>query len=163
MKKHFLVLMIMFTTINVVAQTGSFNVFNYQPPEFFFKSELPLRIQFNLTNNDTSFCTITIFKSMAAKEDIMKDVLSQWTNQVVKRLTKASKKPLKIMTEQMWDGWASTLAISNFYQNKKKAVVMLYSFRKNKTTAFAVYEMSDKKFKGPVELFSKNLHLINQP
>ena len=163
MKQYFLIPFILFATINAVAQTGSFNVFSYLPPEFFTKSELPSRVQFNITNNDTSFCSITLYKSQFAKADVMKDVMSQWNEQVVKRLTKASKKPLKIMTEQMWDGWASTLAIGNFYQNKKKAVVMLYSFRKNKTTAFVVYEMSDKNFKGPVELFSKNLHLINQP
>ena len=144
-----------------VAQTDSFDVFTYQPPEFFTKSELLSQVQFNLTNNDTSFCTITLYKSQPAKADILKDVLSQWNEQVVKRLAKATKKPLKIITEQMWDGWVSTLAIGNFYQNKKKAIVMLYSFTKNKITAFAVYEMSDKIFKGPVELFSKNLHLIN--
>ena len=63
------------------------------------------------------------------------------------------------MTEQLWDGWASTLAIGNFYQNKKKCVVMLYSFRKDKTSACVVYTLSDKNFKGPIETFSKNLHL----
>jgi hypothetical protein len=144
-----------------LAQTNSFDVFTYQIPEFFTKTELPSRVQFNMTNKDGSFCAITLFKSMAAKDDVMKDVLSQWNEQVVKRLNKASKKPLQILTEQLWDGWASTLAIGNFYQNKKKCVVMLYSFRKNKTTACAVFEMSDKIFKGPVEIFSQNLHLIN--
>ena len=153
----------MLATILVFSQTDSFDVFNYQPPEFFTKSELASRVQFNQANNDTSFCTITLYKSQPAKADVMKDVLSQWNAQVAKRLAKASKKPLKIMTGQLWDGWASTLAVGNFYQNKKKAVVMLYSFRKNKITAFAIYEMSDKSFKGPVELFSKNLHLIHQP
>lgn len=143
------------------AQTGSFDVFTYQPPEFFTKSELPSRLQFNMTNNDTSFCTITLYKSLPAKADAMKDVTSQWDEQVVKRLAKADKKPGKIMTEQMWDGWVSTLAIGNYYQNKKKCVVMLHSFRKNKKTTCAVFEMSDKYFKGPVENFSKNLHLIN--
>ena len=63
------------------------------------------------------------------------------------------------MTEQLWDGWASTLAIGNFYQNKKKAVVMLNSFRKDKMTACVVFVMSNKSFKGVVENFSKNLHL----
>lgn len=154
---------ILFASITDFAQTGSFDVFTYQPPEFFIKSELPSRVQFNLTNNDTNFCTITIYKSRPAKADVMKDIISQWNEQVVKRLTKASKKPLKIMTEQLWDGWASTLAIGNFYQNKKKCVVMLSSFRRNKTTAFAVFEMSDKSFKGSVELFSKNLHLKTKP
>ena len=162
MKKHFFIAFLLFATINGFTQTDSFDVFTYQLPEFFTKSELPSRLQFNHANNDTSFCTITLYKSRPAKANVMKDVLSQWNEQVVKRLAKASKKPLKIMTEQLWDGWASTLAIGNFYQNKKKAVVMLYSFRKNKTTAFAVYEMSDKSFKGPVELFSKHLHLKNQ-
>ena len=59
------------------------------------------------------------------------------------------------MKEQLWDGWVSTLAIGNYYQNKKKCVVMLHSFRKNKTAACAVFEMSDKIFKGPVDNFSK--------
>jgi hypothetical protein len=144
------------------AQTDSFDVFTYQPPAFFTKSELPSRAQFNLTNNDTSFCTITLYKSRPAKEDLLKDVMSQWNEQVVKRLAKPTKKPLKILTEQLWDGWTSTLAIGNFYQRKKKCVVMLYSFRKNATTACAVFAFSDKSFKGPVELFSKNLHLVNK-
>jgi hypothetical protein len=156
---YFLTLIVLLAATDVVAQTDSFDVFIYQPPEFFTKTELPSRLQFHLTNNDTSFCTIILYKSRPAKGDVMKDVLSQWNEQVVKRLAKVSKTPLKIMTEQLWDGWASTLAIGNFYQNKKKAVVMLCSFRKNKTTAFAVYEMSDKSFKGLVEMFSKNLHL----
>ncbi len=159
MKKQFLVLMMIFTTVNIFSQTNSFDVFTYQPPEFFTKSELPSRLQFNITNNDTSFCTITLYKSLPAKADVMKDVSSQWNDQVVKRLTKASKKPLKIMTEQMWDGWASTLAIGNFYQNKKKCVVMLNSFSKYNQTVCVVFEMSDKNFKPVVELFSKNLHL----
>jgi hypothetical protein len=160
-----------FAIVNVVflllaqafAQTDSFDVFTYQSPEFFTKSELPSGIQFNMKNNDTSFCTITLYKSRPAKEDAMKDIMSQWNEQVVKRLSNADKKPAKIMTGQYLDGWESTLAIGNYYQNKKKMVVMLNSFRKNKTTACVVFEMSDKLFKGPVEKFSQNLHLINQP
>ena len=162
MKQYFLIPFILFATIHVAAQTDSFDVFTYQPPEFFTKNKLPSHVQFNLKNNDTSFCTITLYKSQPAKADVMKDVLSQWNEQVVKRLSKADKKPGRIYTQQMWDGWASTVAIGNFFQNKKKCVVMLSSFRKGKTTACFVTEMSDKSFKGPVELFSKNLHLINQ-
>ena len=154
---------ILFATITGFAQTGSFDVFTYKQPEFFTKSELSSRVQFNMTNNDTSFCTITMYKSRPAKADVMKDVISQWNEQVVKRLTKGSRKPLQIMTEQMWDGWVSTVAIGNFYRNKKKCVVMLNSFRKNKITAFAVFEMSDKYFKSPVEQFSNNLHLKTNP
>lgn len=164
MKKYILQLFITSLLFSVAfAQTNSFDVFTYQSPEFFTKSELPVQVQWSLKNNDTSFCLITIYKSQQAKDDIMKDVLSQWNEQVVKRLTRANKKPLKIMTEQLWDGWASTLAIGNFYQNKKKCVLMLYSFRKDKVAACAVYAFSDKIFKGPIEKFSKNLHLITTP
>lgn len=147
---------------NALAQTDSFDVFTYQPPEFFTKSELPSEVYFNITNRDGSFCTITLYKSQSAKKDVMKDVISQWNEQVVKRLTKANKKPARILTEQLWDGWVSTLAVGNFYQNKKKCVVMLYSFRKDQTSACAVFAFSNKIFKGPVEDFSQNLHLINQ-
>ena len=153
---------VFFPTSILVAQTDSFDVFTYQPPEFFTKNELPSGVMFNLTNNDTSFCSITLYKNIPAKADIMKDVISQWNEQVVKRLTKTNKKPARIMTEQLWDGWVSTMAIGNFYQNKKKCVIMLYSFRKNQTSACAVFAFSDKIFKGPVERFSQNLHLINQ-
>ena len=161
MKKQLLIFFISTLTLltGSAAQTDTFNVFTYQPPEFFTKTELPSRIQFNLTNNDTSFCTITLYKSRPAKDDIKKDVISQWNEQVVKRLTKANKKPASILTEQLWDGWASTLAIGNYYQNKKKCVVMLNSFRKDKITVCAVFLMSDKSFKGLVDNFSKNLHL----
>ncbi len=121
MKKYFLIPFLILATINAFAQAGSFDVFAYQPPAFFTKSQLPSSVQFNLINNDTSFCTITLYKNLPAKADVMKDVISQWNEQVVKRLAKASKKPLKIMTEQLWDGWTSTLAIGNFYQNKKES------------------------------------------
>ena len=143
-----------------IAQTDSFDVYTYQTPEFFIKSELPSRVQLNLTNEDGSFCLITIYKSQPAKKDIQKDITSQWNEQVVKRLTKADKKPQRILTEQMWDGWASTLAIGNFYHNKKKAVIMLSTFRNDKTTAYVVMAFTDKIFKGPIENFSKNLHLL---
>ncbi len=152
----------MFATINVFAQTDSFDVFTYQPPEFFAKSVLSSEVHFNMTNKDGSFCTIILYKSRPAKKDVMQDVTTQWNEQVVKRLSKADKKPSRVYTQQMWDGWASTIAIGNFYQNKKKCVVMLSSFRKNQTSVCAVFMFSDKIFKGPVESFSKNLHLINQ-
>lgn len=162
MKKYLFILVITLVTLvtNVFAQTDSFDVFTYQPPEFFTKSLLSSEVHFNMTNKDGSFCTITLYKSQPAKKDVMKDVISQWKEQVVKRLTRANKKPARILTEQLWDGWVSTLAIGNFYQNKKKCVVMLYSFRKDKTTSCAVLALSDKSFKGVVENFSKNLHLI---
>ena len=162
MKKLFLISLIVFATIQVFAQPDSFDVFTYQPPEFFIKSELTSEVHFTMTNNDSSFCSITLYKSQSAKKEVMKDVISQWNKEVVKRLAKANKKPARVMTEQLWDGWVSTLAIGNFYQNKKKCVVMLYSFKKNQTSACAVFAFSDKIFKGPVEGFSKNLHLINR-
>ena len=162
MKKNLLILFISLITCATYgfAQTGSFSVFTYQPPEFFTKSDLPSRVQFNLTNNDTSFCTITLYKSQPAKDSVIHDVKSQWNEYVLKQLSKADKKPARIYTQQMWDGWVSTVAVGNFYQNKKKAVVMLSSFRKNNRTAFVVFAFSDKSFKGVVDNFSKNLHLL---
>lgn len=144
------------------AQPNNFDVFTYRQPEFFTKKGLHSQVQFSMKNNDTSFCLITLYKSQPAKEDVMKDVMAQWNEYVLKPLNKANKKPVKILTEQLWDGWISTLAIGNFYQNKKKCVVMLNSFRKDKTAACAVYAFSDKIFKDPVEKFSQNLYLKNQ-
>ncbi|MGF2410806.1 hypothetical protein [Ferruginibacter sp.] len=162
--KHYLLLFLLLlldcSTFAQTNKTNSFDVFTYQPPEFFTKSELPSSVQFALTNKDGSFCIITLYKSLPSTEAISKIVSSQWNEQVVKRLNKADKKPGKILTEQMWDGWSSTLAIGNFYQNKKKAVVMLNSFKKNNNTACAVFTLSDKRFKPVVDQFSKTLHLI---
>ena len=152
----------MVATFQAIAQTGSFDVFTYQHPEFFTKSKLPSEVNLKMTDKDGSFCTITLHISQSAKKNALTDVISQWNEQVVKRLAKANKKPARIMTEQLWDGWVSTLAIGNFYKNKKKAVVILNSFRKGKMTACVVFAMSDKTFKGVIENFSKNLHLIDQ-
>ena len=145
--------------LEAASQKDSFDVFIYQAPEFFTKSALPARVQYTLTNNDTSFCTITIYKSQLSKADIKTQINSQWSGYVVKQLTKADKKPQRILTEQLWDGWASTLAIGNFYHGKKKCVVMLDSFKKDGRTAFVVYAMSDRIFQPAIESFSKELHL----
>jgi hypothetical protein len=164
MKKYILTIFITILACitRCFAQAESFDVFTYQPPAFFTKSELPSRVQFNLTNNDTSFCTITLYKNLPAKADVTKNITSQWNEQVVKRLAKASKKPGKIMTGQLRDGWTSTLAIGNFYHNKKKCVVLLNSFGKDQTSACIIFAFTDPLFKGAVENFSQNLHLKNQ-
>jgi len=163
MKKNlFLFVVLFFLTVQSFSQTDSFSVFTYQAPEFFTKTNLPSRLQFSLTNNDTSFCSIILYKSQAAKDSVIQDVNGQWNEYVLKQLSKADKKPTRIYTQQMWDGWASTVAIGNFYQNKKKCVIMLNSFRKNKTTACVLFSFSDKSFKGAVDMFSKNLHLLKQ-
>lgn len=164
MKKIFLTLLISMTVFvtGSFAQTGNFSVFIYQPPEFFTKTNLPSGLQFNLTNNDTSFCIITLYKSQPAKDSVLHDVKSQWNEYVLNKLSKADKKPARIYTEQTWDGWISTVAIGNFYQSNKKAVVMLSSFRKDKATACVVYAFSDKNFKGVIDKFSKNLHLLKK-
>ena len=154
----FTAVLIFLNTISF-AQTDSFDVFKYHTPDFFIKSELPSRVQFSMKNNDTSFCLITLYKSLPAQEDVRKDVMAQWKEYVLKPLSKADKKPGRIYTQQLWDGWVSTVAIGNFYQNKKKCVVMLSSFRKNKTTVCASYAFSSNIFKGPVENFSQQLHL----
>jgi hypothetical protein len=158
-RKYILTLFIAFAAISVYPQTDSLDVFTYLAPEFFSKKELQSGVAFNLINKDGSFCTITLYNSQPAKADVIKDVANQWTKQVVKRLAKADKKPARVLTEQLWDGWVSTLAIGNFYQGKRKCIVMLQSFRKDQRSACAVFAFSDKIFKGPVENFSRNLHL----
>ena len=148
-------------TFSLQAQTDSFDVFIYKTPEFFTSSILPSRAQFTLTDSDTSSCSITLYKSQMAADNVIQDVIRQWKEQVVKKLRKASSKPLRILTEQLWDGWVSTLAIGNYYSGKKKCVVMLNSFRRSKTSVCVVYTFTDKLFKGPIETFSQNLHVIN--
>jgi hypothetical protein len=160
-RKYFLTQFLVFAAISIYAQTDSFDVFTYLSPEFFSKTKLQSGVQFNLTNKDGSFCTIRLYNSQPAKVDVIKDVESQWNKQVVKRWAKADKKPARVLTEQLWDGWVSTLAIGNFYHGKRKCIVMLNSFRKEGTSACAVFAFSDKLFKEPVENFSRNLHLKN--
>jgi len=114
MEKYVLTSLIIFVPYASFAQTNSFDVFTFQSPKYFIKSELPSSVQWSMKNNDTSFCVITVYKSLSAKDDITKDVMAQRKEQEVKKLNTANKEPLKMMTEQMLDGWASTLAIGNF-------------------------------------------------
>ena len=128
MKKQLLIcIVVMAITANGISQSGSFDIFTYEAPELFIKSELPARVQFSMKNNDTSICLITIYKSQPAQQDVTKDIMAQWNEYILKPLNKAGKKPLRIFTQQFWDGWISTVAIGNFYQGKKKSIVMLSS------------------------------------
>jgi hypothetical protein len=143
----------------VFAQKDSLDVFYYQQPEFFTKSEFPSRVEYSLQNKDGSFCTITIYKSSLSEGDTLKTIMQQWNDQVFNILTKADKEPARIMTGKSVDGWASSVAIGNYFQNEKKAIVMLNSFKTGKTAACVVFTCSDKSFKLPIDEFSKNLHL----
>ena len=161
MKKSVLILLVVFTSVSAFAQIDSFDVYSFRPPEFFTRSEFKAGVQFSLKASDGNFCTITLYKSQQAFEDSFKVMIIQWNEQVLKKLDKANKKPAKTMTGKQWDSWGSILAIGNFYQNKKKCVVMLNSFSKNKTSSCVVFAFSDPLFKNAVQDFSKNLHLIN--
>ena len=163
MKKRIILTAIVYIIFNTAySQADSFDVFYFQQPPFFIKSEFPSRVEFSLTNKDGSFCNITLYKSNPSKEDTLITIMQQWNDQVVKRLTKADKQPAKTMTGQSIDGWASSLAIGNFYQQEKKAIVMLNSFKREKISACVVFNCSDKSFKLPIDDFSKNLRLIKQ-
>lgn len=161
MKKGILMLVVAFAYLNATAQIDSFDVFTFRPPEFFVRSEVSSALQFSLKSSDGNFCTITLYKSQQVREDSMKVMISQWNEQVLKKLDKANKKPLKVMTGKQWDNWSSIVAIGNFYQRKKKCVVMLNSFVNNQTTSCVVFAFSDPLFKNAIQDFSKNLHLIN--
>jgi hypothetical protein len=163
MKKSFLFGLIFFFSPDMgYSQVDSFDVFTYQKPEFFTKNELPSSVQYSMTNKDGSFCTITLYKSLASKEDTLQTIMNQWNAFVLKRLTKADKKPVQTLTGQALEGWASSLAMGNFYRNSKKAIVMLLSFKSEKLSACVVFTCSDKSFKGPIEAFSENIHLKQQ-
>ena len=144
------------------AQTDSFDVFIYKPPESFTKKSLPSRLQFHKTKDDSLSCTITLYKSMSAKGDSSKHLMDSWNKLVVKTLSGADKKPGKIMTGQTLDGWESILAIGNFYNKKKKCVVMLNMCRKGNVIACIVFAIGDRSFMGEVEMFSNDIHLIGK-
>lgn len=93
MKKQLLIFFISTLTLltSSAAQTDSFDVFTYQPPEFFIKNELQSDVQFNLTNNDSTFCIISLFKRGSANADVIKDIISQWNTVVLKQLAKSNK------------------------------------------------------------------------
>lgn len=163
MKKQVLIgIIFLITTSCALAQSDSFDVYKYKTPQYFTRTVLPSKVQFSYKEKDTTFCIISIFKSQRSQGDTLKDITAQWNEYVVKPFSKADKKPGKIMNDQVVvDGWGSSMAIGNFYQNKKKCVVFITSFRKGNTTACVVYAFSYKLARGPVETFSKNLHLKN--
>jgi hypothetical protein len=144
------------------SQIDSFDVFSYQQPEFFTKNALSSSVQYSLTNKDGSFCTITLYKSLPSTADTVQTIMNQWNAFVLRRLTKADKKPVQTLTGKAVEGWASSLAMGNFYRDSKKAIVMLLSFKAEKRSACVVFTCSDKSFKGPIEAFSNNIHLIQQ-
>jgi len=55
-----LYLVLSFLTVQDFAQTDGFDIFSFQPFEFFTKSKLLTRQPFNLSDDDTSFCTANV-------------------------------------------------------------------------------------------------------
>ncbi len=145
----------------ISGQVEVYDVFTYQPPPFFSKTDISTGIEFSLENNDTSFCTISMYKKNHSAKNLKATIMRQWDRIVRTNLTNADRVPSKIMTGEKLDGWESALSVGSFYHHKKKSVVMLYSFKKRNESACIVFAFSDKSFKQPVEEFSRNLHLIN--
>lgn len=163
MEKSSLFAVISFFSFNMgFSPVESFDVFRYQKPGFFTKSELPLSVQYSLSNKDGGFCAITLYKSLPSKEYTLQTIQNQWNELVLKILTKAKKRPVQTKTGQDIEGWASSLAMGNIYKRAKKAIVILFAFKAEKRSACVVFTYSDKSCKGPIDDFSKNLHLIQQ-
>ena len=142
------------------SQTDSFDVYRFKPLELFTKTELPTTVQLHMKNNDTSFCTITLYKCLVATTDTMETMMNQWNEQVVKKVTRADEKPKQTQKGSSLDGWSTSLALGNFYHDKKKGIVMLYSFKNGDKAACVVFTFTDRIFQPPIEEFSKNLHLV---
>ena len=157
----FLILFMCNDALKVQAQTEQYDVFYFTPPTFFIKTEIPQRIQFTLQNSDSSICLIRLYANKRSFKNLKRTVMHQWNSVIRKKLENADKKPSRILSGENLDGWTSALSVGNFYHNKKKSIVMLYSLRKGDASACVVIAFSEKLFQHPVEKFFENLHLVN--
>ena len=142
---------------------GEYNVYKYQPPEFFTKTESAERLEFSMRNNDTSFCRINLYPAGKAGRDSMQEIKTLWSTYVYKAFSRADSLPVNIMSGNKIDGWQSVLGLGNCYVGGKKCVMMLFSFRRDTLMAFSTALMSERIFKPPVESFYQSLHLLLPP
>jgi hypothetical protein len=162
MKKQFTIwITLILFTCQGYSQADSFDVFRFILPELFTKTEMPSVVHLQMKNNDTSFCRITLYKCLVSTGDTMETMIRQWNEQVVKKVIKADEKPKQLVSGKSLDGWSLSLALGNFYENGKKGIVMLNSFKKGDMAASVVFTFNDRIFQPPIEEFTKNLHLIN--
>ena len=142
---------------------GEYNVYLYQPPEFFTKTELAERLEFSMRNNDTSFCRINLYPAGKAGKDSLAEIKSLWSTYVHKAFDRADSLPVNMMAGNKIDGWQSVLGLGNCYVGGKKCVLMLFSFRRDTLMAFSTALMSERIFKPPVESFYQSLHFQLPP
>lgn len=142
---------------------GVYNVFRYQPPEFFTKTESAEKLEFSMRNNDTSFCRINLYPAGKAGRDSIQELKTLWSNYVHKAFGRADSLPVNIMSGNKIDGWQSALGLGNCYVGGKKCVMMLFSYRRDTLMAFSTALMSERIFKPPVESFYQSLHLQLPP
>ena len=104
MKKILNFLLLVILTQHVIAQTETFDIATYTPPENFKKVSYQGVVNYTTINETNgSFCVIAMYASKASTGDAKKDFKNDWATLVVNPF-KAAPDP-KTETETTGDGW----------------------------------------------------------
>jgi hypothetical protein len=128
MKKIFLQLIMVFSIMNVFAQTETFDIATFTPPQGWQRIDSNGAVLFHdyrAENGLTSFCQIFLYPSRAGDNDAQKNFQAEWKNRVV-RTTGTREKP-KTATEQTPDGWTAVTGYTNITKQGVTYTCMLVS------------------------------------
>ena len=121
MKKNFYfficMLMSTFSIINTSAQTETFDIATFIPPQGWQRSDsngTVLYQDMKSTNGKTSFCFIYLYPSHSGSANAIKNFESEWNYRVV-RTTGTKTKP-KTQSEKTPDGWTVVTGYTNITQ-----------------------------------------------
>ena len=102
------ILLLLVISSNCFAQTETFDIATYTPPEGFKRDSKPGVVNYtNVNETKGSFCVITIYASTASSGNAEKDFTNEW-NELVVTPYKAEANP-KTETQTMADGWKAVV------------------------------------------------------
>ena len=158
MKKMICFLLLTAMMQHTIAQTETFDIATYTPPQNFNKEEKPGGVVYSQANDSTGkFCAIIIFASTAGTGDVAKDFKLQWDELAVKKYA-ADAKPATEKA-QTPNGWKTITGASAIKIQGTDAYIVLTVFSGFGKRVSVVSTLNDQAFLVQLDAFLETIKL----
>ncbi|WP_309609477.1 hypothetical protein [Flavobacterium sp.] len=130
--KNIISLLLILSSINMVAQKEIFDIATYSIPQGWKKQTSESTLQFTKEDaNKDSYCAITLFKSMPSTATVAENFDLTWKS-VVKQMVSATAEP-QLQPTETENGWETQTGFATFETEGSKSVVYLITSSDNVT------------------------------
>ena len=158
MKKTILLCVFSVTVMLAFAQKETYDLVTYTPPVNWKKEVTDFAVDYSrANNNDTSWCRITVYKSLASKGSIDLDFNSEW--QILVATPHKTTSPSQINETQAAGGWKIKAGAGSFIFKNKKALAMMTVFSGYKTCFSILAICNNEKYIQDIQDFIASVEL----